>query len=118
MSASKFKLSNLCGILDYNKAQIDGYVSDVMPIEPVAEKWRSFGWHVIGVDGHSMADILSAYVEFRRLHESGGTQPVLILARTVKGKGVSFMENKVEWHGVVPKQDEAVRAVQEIQQNG
>lgn len=114
LSAPKFKLSNLCAILDANGGQIDGPVSQVMPIEPVADKWRAFGWHVIEIDGHNFDQILGAYAEFRKLHESGSTKPVFIVARTVKGKGVSFMEDPVAWHGVAPKPDEAKRAVEEL----
>ncbi|MEK6577810.1 MAG: transketolase [Bdellovibrionota bacterium] len=107
MSAPKFKLSNLCAILDCNEGQIDGPVSQVMPIEPVADKWKAFGWHVIDINGHDFGQIENAYQEARTLQEKGGTKPVLILARTVKGKGVPFMEHKIEWHGVAPKADEA-----------
>ena len=114
LSAAKYKLSNLCAILDNNNGQIDGYVSEVMPIEPIADKWRAFGWHVIEINGHDMGQIIGAYGEARQLQEKGGTKPVMILARTVKGKGVSFMENKNEWHGVAPKPEEAKRAVDEI----
>ncbi len=114
MAAPKFGLSNLCAILDHNNAQIDGYVTDVMPIEPVADKWSSFGWRVIDVNGHDYSAILAAYAEARALQEKGSKQPVLIHAHTIKGKGVSFMENKVEWHGVAPKADEAKRAIEEI----
>ncbi len=114
MSASKFKLSNLCAILDCNGGQIDGPTQEVMPLEPLADKWRSFGWHVIEINGHDFDQIQKAYGEFKRLHESGAQKPVFILARTVKGKGVSFMEGKIEWHGVVPKAEEAQRAIAEI----
>lgn len=114
LSAPKFGLSNLCAILDYNKAQIDGFVSDVMPLEPIADKWAAFGWHVIKVDGHDMKQILAAFAEFKKLHESGSKKPVFILADTVKGKGVSFMEGKVEWHGVAPKPEEMKKAIEEI----
>lgn len=118
MSAPHFELSNLCVILDANNGQIDGPVSQVMPLEPIADKWRAFGWHVIEIDGHDMGQILSAYQEARSLEEKGGKKPVFILARTVKGKGVSFMENKIEWHGVAPKAEEAKKARDEIQKNG
>ncbi len=111
MSAPKFKLSNLCAILDANNGQIDGPVKEVMPIEPLAEKFRAFHWHVIEIDGHDMKQILRAYDEAKQNH---GDKPVMIIARTVKGKGVSFMENKIEWHGVAPKADEAKRAIDEI----
>lgn len=114
LSAPKFGLSNLCAILDANNGQIDGPVSEVMPLEPVRAKWESFGWHVLEIDGHNMDSILGAYSEFRKLSESGSKKPVFIIARTVKGKGVSFMENQIGWHGVVPKAEECTRAVAEI----
>lgn len=114
MSASRYKLGNLCAILDANGGQIDGPVSEVMNIEPIADKWRAFGWHVIEINGHDFEHIHRACEEFRTRHESGSQQPVFILARTVKGKGVSFMEGKIEWHGVVPKPDEAKEAIAEI----
>lgn len=114
LAAPKFGLSNLCAILDQNNGQIDGPVSQVMPIEPVADKWQSFGWHVISIDGHDFTQIQSAYRQARELQEHGSSKPVMIVARTIKGKGVSFMENKIEWHGVAPKPEEAVRARAEI----
>lgn len=116
LSAPKFQLSNLCAILDNNNGQIDGPVSQVMPLEPIADKWRSFGWHVIEIDGHNMDQILNAYHQFRQLHENGAKKPVFILARTVKGKGVSFMEDKIGWHGVAPTAEEAEKAKNEIRQ--
>lgn len=118
LCAPKFKLSNLCAILDNNNGQIDGYVSDIMPIEPIVDKWQAFGWSVIDIDGHDLKQIASAFQQARENQERGGIKPVLILARTVKGKGVSFMENKVEWHGVAPKADEAARAIDELHKNG
>jgi transketolase len=114
MSAPHFKLSNLCVILDANNGQIDGPVDQVMPIEPIASKWRAFGWHVIEIDGHDFKQIQKAFDEFKTLHESGEKSPVFILARTVKGKGVSFMENKIEWHGSAPKAEDAKKAREEI----
>ena len=118
MSASKFGLSNLCAILDANGGQIDGPVSDVMPIEPIADKWRAFGWHVVEIDGHKIEEIQKAFREMHELQDKGSTKPFFILARTVKGKGVSFMENKIEWHGVAPKADEAKKAIEEIKNGG
>ncbi|MCM2323805.1 MAG: transketolase [Oligoflexia bacterium] len=120
MSAPKFELSNLCVILDANNGQIDGHVSEVMPIEPIAEKWRAFGWHVVEINGHDMEQILEALQGARELEKDGGKKPVFILARTVKGKGVSFMENKIEWHGAAPKAEDAKRAREELAklQNG
>lgn len=114
MSAPKFKLGNLCAILDANGGQIDGPVSQVMPIEPIAEKWKSFGWNVLEINGHSMPEILGAYEKHRKYHEGGGTQPTFIVARTIKGKGVSFMENNIGWHGVVPNVEQRDQARKEI----
>jgi len=118
LSAPKFGLSNLCVILDNNNGQIDGPVSQVMPIEPIADKWKAFGWHVIEIDGHNMDQILTAFQEARDLETKGEKKPVFILARTVKGKGVSFMEHKIEWHGVAPKQEEAQKAKEELRNGG
>jgi transketolase len=114
LSAPKFELSNLVVILDSNGGQIDGPVSKVMPLDPIGDKWRSFNWHVIEIDGHDMGKILGAYAEARKLHESGSKKPVFILAHTVKGKGVSFMEHPTDWHGVAPNLDQATRAKEEI----
>lgn len=111
LSAPKFKLDNLVCILDYNKAQIDGYVSDVMPIEPIADKWVAFGWNVISVDGHDFGQIIDALEEAKRVKG----KPTFILADTVKGKGVSFMEGKVDWHGVAPSAAQAEEAIRELQ---
>jgi transketolase len=113
LAAPKFKLSNLCAIIDANNGQIDGPVSEVMPLEPLKEKWSSFGWNVIEIDGHDMAAILGAFEKFRS-QESSSKQPCLIIARTVKGKGVSFMENNIGWHGVCPKVDERDRGIAEV----
>jgi len=110
MSAPKFALDNLVCILDYNKAQIDGYVSEVMPIEPIAEKWHAFGWHVIEIDGHDYDQIFEALSEARSVKG----KPTFILADTVKGKGVSFMEGLVDWHGVAPNRDQEAKALQEL----
>lgn len=110
LSAAKFKLDNLVCILDYNKAQIDGYVKDIMPIEPIADKWVAFGWHVIKVNGHDFDQIIDALEEAKTIME----KPVFILADTIKGKGVSFMENKVDWHGVAPTPEQAEQAIREI----
>jgi transketolase len=112
MSCSQYSIDNLTVVLDYNKAQIDGYTKDVMDLEPLADKWRSFGWHVISIDGHDYDQIIDA------LDEAEGVRgrPTYIIAHTVKGKGVSFMENAVHWHGVAPRRDEADRAIAELKQ--
>lgn len=111
LSAAKYKLDNLVCILDYNKAQIDGYVKDVMPIEPIADKWRAFGWHVLEIDGHDFDAIIGAFEEARATKG----KPTFIVADTVKGKGVSFMEGLVDWHGVAPNAEQAEAAIKEIE---
>lgn len=116
LSAPKFELSNLCVILDNNNGQIDGFVNEIMPIEPIQDKWRSFGWNVLEIDGHNIPQVLEVFEKHKNHKENGGKSPTFIVARTIKGKGVSFMENKIEWHGVAPKPEEASRARDEIQQ--
>ena len=110
MAAAKWKLDNFTVILDRNHLQNDGCVDDEMPIEPVADKWRAFGWHVDAIDGHNMEQVVAALEAAR---ERKGL-PTLILAETVKGKGVSFMENVADWHGKAPCQREADQALDEI----
>ncbi|MGB9803729.1 transketolase, partial [Desulfofundulus sp.] len=110
MAAAHYRLDNVTAFLDYNGLQIDGPVAKVMSVDPVAEKWRAFGWDVQVVDGHSMEEILRAVEKARAVRG----KPQMIVARTVKGKGVSFMENMVEWHGVAPKPGEVERALAEL----
>ncbi|HQJ15712.1 MAG TPA: transketolase [Candidatus Omnitrophota bacterium] len=110
MAASHYHCDNLCAILDYNGLQIDGRTADVMGIEPVAAKWAAFGWHTIEIDGHDMKAILAA---FEQAAETAG-KPTIIIARTTKGKGVSFMENVCKYHGVAPTREEADKAFGEL----
>jgi transketolase len=110
MAAGHFKLDNLCGIIDNNKLQIDGRVQDIMNVEPLADKYRAFGWHTLEIDGHNLPAVLAAYQEASRT--TG--KPTLIIAHTVKGKGVSFMENKADWHGKTPSPEQLAKALQEI----
>jgi len=110
MMASFNKLDNLCGIVDNNKIQIDGFLKDVMNVEPLAEKWESFGWEVIRVDGHDVVGLMDAFDKVREIKG----KPSVILADTIKGKGISFMENKASWHGVAPKEDEVEKALVEL----
>jgi transketolase len=110
MSAGHFKLDNLCAIVDYNKLQIDGRVEDIMNIAPIADKYRAFGWHTIEIDGHSFPAVLNAYTEAARTRG----KPTVIIAHTVKGKGVSFMENIADWHGKTPSKEQLEKALQEI----
>jgi transketolase len=118
LSAPKFGLSNLCVILDNNGGQIDGPTDEVLSLKPIAEKWRAFNWEVIEIDGHNFDQILGAYQKARELESKGSKKPVFIIANTVKGKGVSFMENKIEWHGAAPKAEDAKRAIEEVRKNG
>ncbi len=111
MAASHFKCDNLCAILDYNGFQIDGKVKDIMNIEPVIDKWRAFGWNTIEIDGHNMGQILSAYEQAKQVKG----KPSIIIAHTIKGKGVSFMENVVDFHGRAPTKEEAEKALKELQ---
>lgn len=110
MSAPKFKLDNLCVIMDYNNAQIDGKVCDIMNIEPIIDKLKAFNWHVIVIDGHNYEQIIKAYDEF----EQNKDKPTFIVANTIKGKGVSFMEDKIEWHGVAPNKEQAEHAIKDL----
>ncbi|HHV46576.1 MAG TPA: transketolase [Tissierellia bacterium] len=110
MLAAHYKLDNLTVFMDHNRLQIDGLNKEVMNIEPIDEKFRAFGWHVINIDGHSFEDIFNA------LEEAKNTKgkPTMIIANTVKGKGVSFMENQAGWHGKAPSEEEAKKAIGEI----
>lgn len=110
MAAGHYRLDNLVGILDKNGLQIDGRVEDVMNIDPIAAKYESFGWHVVECDGNSVPEVLDA---FRRTRSLKG-KPTLIVARTVKGAGVSFMENQASWHGKAPNREELDQALKEI----
>ncbi len=110
MCAAHYKLDNLTVFLDHNGLQIDGFNRDVMNIEPIDEKFKAFGWHVINIDGHSFEGIFAALEEAKKTKG----KPTMIIAKTVKGKGVSFMENQVGWHGKAPSQEEAKKALDEI----
>jgi transketolase len=110
MLASRYRLAQLTGIVDYNDVQLDGAVHDVMPLEPFADKWRAFGWAVIEINGHNMRQILEALDMAEEIHD----RPTLILARTTKGKGVSFMENDSRWHGIPPDAAQHARAIAEL----
>ena len=110
MAAAHFKADNLVAIIDHNQQQIDGWNREVMNLEPLGEKWRSFGWHVIEVDGHDFDPILAAFEQAKSVKE----QPTVIIAHTTKGKGVSFMENNLEFHGRAPTPEEAERALREL----
>ncbi len=110
LGAPDHHLDNLCVILDYNGIQLDNFVKKILDLEPVAEKVKSFGWPVLDVNGHDIAQVDKALDQA----ETNKGAPTFILAHTVKGKGVSFMENDPEWHGKAPKPAEAVTAIREI----
>ena len=110
MSAAHYKLDNLVGILDWNGLQIDGKNEDVMTVAPVDEKFCAFGWNVIQIDGHDFAQIFDAF-EQARAHEG---QPTMIIAKTHKGRGVSFMEDQYGWHGKAPNEEQTRQAVEEL----
>ena len=102
MAAAKYKLDNLCAVVDVNGLQIDGKTADVMPTEPLDAKYAAFGWHVISIDGHNFEEILAAFAEAKTIQG----KPTMILAKTVKGKGVSYMENNAGWHGKAPNDEQ------------
>jgi len=110
MACAHFSCDNLCAIVDANGCQIDGRCEDVMGLEPLADKWQAFGWQVIEINGHDFKQILAAYAQAQTIKN----KPTVIIARTVKGKGVSFMEGVVGLHGRAPTADEAERALKEL----
>lgn len=113
MAGAHFDLKNLTAIVDCNGVQINGWVNDIMSVEPLADKWKAFGWSVVETDGHDMRSILNS------LHTAESMrQPTVILMRTVKGKGVSFMEDESIWHGKAPNEDEMIKSLMEIKNGG
>lgn len=112
MFAAHYKLDNLCAIVDYNGMQIDGWVKDVMALEPLREKWEGFGWKVLHVNGHHIGELIHAFDSFK---EKKAGKPTIIIASTTKGKGVSFMENVVDFHGRAPTKEQAERALKELE---
>ncbi len=110
MAANHYHLDNLIAIVDCNGVQINGWVNDIMREEPFAEKWKAFGWSVVEIDGHNMHDVLVGLHTARTLRA-----PTVILSRTVKGKGVSFMEDDCAWHGAAPNAEQLSRAIEDIE---
>ncbi|MDS0526412.1 transketolase [Clostridium sp. SHJSY1] len=110
MCAAHYKLNNLVAIIDHNGFQIDGKNEEVMGISPLDEKWRSFGWKVIECDGHDFEELNKAFYEADKAQNA----PVVIIAKTVKGKGVSFMENQAGWHGQAPNLEQKEKAIEDI----
>ena len=110
MTAAKYRLSNLTAIVDYNDVQLDGPVHQIMPMEPLAEKWRAYNWEVLEINGHDTRQVLEALDMASEIHH----RPTVIVAHTTKGKGVSYMENKAKWHGIAPSDEELTQAVKEL----
>lgn len=110
MAAAKYKLDNLIAIIDYNNLQLDGTCDEVMPIEPIADKWRAFNWEVFEMDGHDMAQIVETIEKAQQVVG----KPSVIIAHTVKGKGVSYMENECDWHGKAPNKEQFEQAMAEL----
>ncbi len=110
MFAGHHKLANLTAIVDYNKQQLDDFTAKIIDLEPLPEKWTSFGWNTVEIDGHDFNQVIPALQEAR----SATRKPTAIIAHTVKGKGVSFMENNIKWHGVAPKPEEVTAALKEL----
>ncbi len=110
MAANKYKLDNLCVIVDNNNLQIDGTIEEVMSSYPIDEKFKSFGFQVINIDGHDIEEIIKAFEVAKNIKE----KPTCIIAKTIKGKGISFMENQVGWHGKAPNEEQFKQAMEEI----
>jgi len=111
MAAAHFKLDNIIAIVDRNQLQIDGWTYDVMELEPFDKKWQAFGWHTIKADGHSFPGVITAFQKAQLVKG----QPTIIIARTIKGKGVSFMENNVDFHGKAPTPEQVEMALKELE---
>jgi len=111
MTASHHKIDNVCAIVDYNKVQENGPVKDIKNLEPLSAKWQSFGWDVVEIDGHDFKELFAAFDRYSALKG----KPFVIIAHTVKGKGVSFMEGQCSWHGKAPKADQLKAALAELQ---
>ncbi len=116
MAAGHFRLDNLIAVVDRNKIQAKGPTSEIMDLEPFPDKWRAFGWEVIEIDGHCMEQILDAFYDAKYVKSAG--KPIVIIAHTVKGKGVSFMENTCEWHTHAPNNEQLAAALVELENGG
>ncbi len=110
MTAAHFKLNNVCAIVDYNKVQENGPVSEIKGLEPLGKKWSAFGWHVFEVNGHDIKELVTALDELKNIKD----KPSVIIAHTIKGKGVSFMEGKCAWHGKAPNKEQLALALTEL----
>lgn len=113
MFASRHKLDNLCVIVDNNNLQIDGKIEDIVNPYPIDEKFKSFGFQIINIDGNDIEEIIKAFEVAKNIKD----KPTCIIAKTIKGKGVSFMENKAEWHGKAPNEEQYKIAIKELENN-
>lgn len=114
MSAGTHKIDNFCWIVDNNDCQIDGRVKDIMSIYPLADKFRAFNFEVIEIDGHNLIEIIDAFDKFHENHKKGIGKPTCIIAKTLMGRGVSFMEDSYKWHGIPPSPEQAIKALEEL----
>jgi transketolase len=112
LTAAKYRCSEVTVIMDYNDVQLDGAAHDIMPLEPLIDKWKAFGFAVLEINGHNLRQVLDALDTVLEIH----SQPTVIVAHTTKGKGVSFMENTALWHGAVPNAEQYARARAELQE--
>jgi len=112
MTSAHHRLNRVCAVIDYNKLQENGPTNEIKNIEPLSSKWASFGWHPIEANGHDFHELISAFDEFQKTPD----RPTVIIAHTVKGKGVGFMENQAKWHGKAPKDDQLEKALAELDQ--
>ena len=110
MFAGKYRLSNLTAIIDRNNIQISGFTEDVMPLESLKAKYEAFNWHVLEVDGHNIQEVVNACMEAKAIYE----KPTVIIAHTIPGKGIDFMEYRYEWHGIPPDREQAAQALKEL----
>ena len=110
MTSAQHRLDNLCAIVDYNHVQLDGTTEEIKSLGDLCEKFHAFGWNVIELDGHDMAQVVEAF----RMAMCFSGKPTVLIANTVKGKGVSFMENRCEWHGTAPNAEQLKQALEEI----
>jgi len=110
MAAAHYKLDRITAFVDFNGLQVDGPTAEIMEVRPIPDKWRAFGWHVVEIDGHSVEEIAAAVDEAKRTQG----RPTCIVARTIKGKGVSFMENEVDWHGMAISDEQLARALSDL----
>ncbi len=110
MTAAHHKIDNVCAIVDYNKVQENGLISDIKGLEPLADKWRAFGWHTLEINGHDLTALMTALDDFKNTKG----KPTVIIANTLKGKGISFMELKSAWHGKAPNKEQLAQALAEL----